>query len=64
MPAKKNKRKKYLKADILIKMAHALVVIKKDLEESEGRVLNKEEVIGEIIEDLLRVACDYKFVEK
>ena len=50
--------------DLLANMAYALGRIKNDLKDNNEMISNKEDVLGEIRDDLLRLVCDYKLVKK
>ena len=50
--------------DLLANMAYALSRIKNDLKDDREIILNKEEILGEIRDDLLRLVCDYKLIKK
>ncbi len=62
--SKRNSKSDNNATGALVNMAYALGRIKNDLENNNEMISNKEEVLGEIRDDLLRFACDYEFVEK
>jgi len=60
----KNNKKNKLSTKIFVKMACALSRIINDMESEEENISNKEEVLGEIRDDLFTIYCNYKLTKK